>query len=153
MSAELLLTRALEREWLVQSGGGAPLAITPPVREAVELATAGGALAIAGRLREEAPTAGALVDRVRDVLVDDPWGLRLLGRLETVPPALPPSPPPLPELSPPRLPALRPPAELTTYAEPVEDPPPSPAAGQGAPQGHRWWRRRHHRPQPPAGTE
>lgn len=91
----------LEREWEAQSGCAGPLAITAPVRDAIELVFAGapggvGVFALAPSIHDPADSPQALIDRLRDRMPAEipPWNMRALGRVERLrtPAALLPAP-------------------------------------------------------------
>jgi hypothetical protein len=123
-AAEPLLLAALDAEWAVQSERARPLVATPFVREALELAVAGspqGILGVAEALDARDDTPEALVRRVNESLPEapDPWTLRLLGRMRSLP-----LPPERPQLEPPEEPVVLelaplPAVEATTVGIPV----------------------------------
>lgn len=85
-----VLLAVLDAEWAAQSERTRPLASTPFVREAVELAVARsreGIFALSGEVAAHADTPDALVRRVEGLLpaTPDPWTLRLLGRMRSLP--------------------------------------------------------------------
>jgi hypothetical protein len=93
-----VLLAALDAEWAAQSERTRPLVATPFVREALVLAVAGsreGIFGLAGAMNADTPD--ALVRQVEDLLpaAPDPWTLRLLGRLRSLPTS--PEPPRLEE--------------------------------------------------------
>ena len=124
---EELLAELLDREWQAQSGRRAPLGITQPVRECIELvfaATPKGIFAVTSELRHTAASPGELMDRVRDRLPTylAPWTCRALRRIEALR-----APQPLLDASPPRArAALEAPA-----AEPRALEPPGPVEPPG----------------------
>ena len=77
----------LDREWEGQSVRREPLAMTAPVREAIELVfagTPGGIFAVAPDMREPADSTHAAIDRLRDRLPCElpAWNMRALRRVE-----------------------------------------------------------------------
>ena len=86
-TVEAVLMGILEREWEGQSGCAGPLAITAPVRDAIELVFAGapgGVFALAPAIHDPADSPQALIDRLRDRLPAEipAWNMRALGRVE-----------------------------------------------------------------------
>jgi hypothetical protein len=130
-AVEALLAELLDREWQAQSARMAPLGMTAPVRESVELVFAGtphGIFAVAPELRHAAASPQELLDRVRDRMPADlaPWTLRALRRVGALRPPqpllAPPEAPPPAALEPPLPDVLESPLERPVAVEPVVAP-------------------------------